>query len=106
MDIGDGDKLKLLTLWDIIGYTDVLKPHMEKHHKLGHHVIISAEQYAAWDTNMTTFFERTCLPRADTGDNDNDPSTGTYSKEPLFQFRVKIVVIYRHFFEWLPSLYW
>lgn len=35
----------------------------------------------------------------------NDKFNEDNNHEPLFSFRVKVVVTYRHFFEWLPSLY-
>ena len=84
---------------------------LEEHQKLGKDVIISMEQFSNERPAWNDFFQNTLRHREPNRTrpkrmkNYRRIDDFTDSEEPLFQFRVKIVVTYRHFFEWLPSLF-
>ena len=75
---------------------------LEQHHKLGHNVVLSAEQYTHRKHVANQFFyvDKFLLPIEEFHDHKQESSS---SLEPFFKFRVKIVVGYRHLFELLPS---
>lgn len=87
---------------------------IRKHRDEGHNIIISAEQYTSQIFNWKRMFKRKFLhsrPKGMRIASTNGARNGTTGgldngDEPLFGFRVKIVVGYRHFFEWLPSMYY
>lgn len=75
------------------------------HQKAGHNVVLSAEHFTSYPTNWNKLFENILLrpPQSDAGDEKN--STINNNDASPFGFRVKIVLTYRHFFDWLPSMY-
>jgi len=100
----------------IYRYQEIMEKHffskvLEEHQKLGKDVIISMEQFSNERPAWNDFFQNTLRHREPNRTrpkrmkNYRRIDDFTDSEEPLFQFRVKIVVTYRHFFEWLPSLF-
>ena len=72
---------------------------------LGRHTILSAEHFSTIFNNPKKMYENGFLYTPDGNIENQIFNSHTDEMEPLFKFRVKIVVVYRHFFDWLPSLY-
>lgn len=71
---------------------------------LGRNVILSSEQYTSWGFSWKDLFDD--YFRLDNRKMNQETKIRNTNAEPFFGFRVKIVVGYRHFGEWLPSLYY
>jgi hypothetical protein len=89
-----------------------------KHAELGHNVILSAEQFTKKGISFRKEFvhqqpERLGKKKSTQHIIDENnlhyynaiASNLTDSEEPFFGYRIKVVVAYRHFFEWLASLH-
>jgi len=124
LDLGDAkDTIFRLDQFESREMHAALRDHREK----GHNVILSAEQYTSREFSWKRLYERKFLKdyrknnnsinntsataaRSDDDDDGEDDDEGegdghVDNVEPSFGFRVKVVVAYRHFFEWMPSLY-
>ena len=123
-DDDNNDNITMFRVWDMVvgGGTKHFSKALREHNQRGHNVILSAEHYATtvgttfgnknWGKLYdNTFLRQWRLKRKRKRNSSNNNSTGsTFANngddEPLFRFRVKIVVAYRHFFQWLPSFYY
>eukprot|EP00536_Pseudo-nitzschia_multiseries_P008126 jgi/Psemu1/287599/fgenesh1_pg.201_\ len=79
-------------------FTDVLRNHWRNKHN----VLVSSEILSSEFSNNPRYWKRVFKHLFLSSRVRGDDSA---NEEPFFGFNVKVVVTYRHFFEWLPS-YW
>jgi hypothetical protein len=104
---GNGENVfRIYKLWPILGFgkKDVSKD-LKKLLSLGRHAILSAEHFTTTFNSPQKMYENGFLYTPDGIISNHIFNSYTDEEELLFKFRVKVVVVYRHFFDWLPSLY-